>query len=150
MTTVNIAGDGREEDESLSENEDDLVFDYLGITEEDAHFNYLRAGTLVPECQSTIRIEDYRAHLVPGVEEQLELLLSELNMPYQLTEFQRTGACVLASGKSLFLVLPTGEGKLTVGLLAAHLLRRVRHQPCGVAIITQPLTRESYLSLINI
>ena len=35
MTTVNIAGDGREEDESSSENEDDLVFDYLGITEED-------------------------------------------------------------------------------------------------------------------
>ena len=74
------------------------------------------------------------------MEEELDRLVTELNIPYELTEFQRIGACVLGSGKSLFLIVPTGEGKLTVGLLAPHLLHRVRNQPNGVAIITQPLT----------
>ena len=81
------------------------------------------------------------------MEEELDRLVTELNIPYELTEFQRIGACVLGSGKSLFLIVPTGEGKLTVGLLASHLLRRVRNQPNGVAIITQPLTREFLLPL---
>ena len=79
------------------------------------------------------------------MEEELDRLVTELNIPYELTEFQRVGACVLGSGKSLFLIVPTGEGKLTVGLLASHLLRRIRNQPNAVAVITQPLTREFLL-----
>ena len=92
----------------------------------------------------SIKMEDYRDHIDEGVEEELNRLVGELDIPYELSEFQRTGACILASGKSLFLILPTGEGKLTVGLLGAHLLRRVRNQPNGVTIITQPLTRELF------
>ena len=135
-----------EEGDDNSETEDEEGPDDLGISDSNAQFNYERAGTLVAEGKLPIKIEDYKDHILPGVEDELDRLLLELNIPYALTEFQRTGACVLASGNSLFLILPTGEGKLTVGLIAAHLLRRVRNQPNGVAIITQPLTRESFLA----
>ena len=117
----------------------------MGISEGNAQINYERAGSLVEEGKLPIKMEDYKDQISPGLEDELDRLLLELSIPYELTEFQRTGACVLASGKSLFLIMPTGEGKLTVGLVAAHLLRRVRNQPNGVAIITQPLTRESFL-----
>ena len=140
-------GDGEDEDtddEGVDGEAGEESRDLLGITADQALFNYNRAGTLVPENRMSIKMEDYRDHIDEGVEEELNRLVGELDIPYELSEFQRTGACILASGKSLFLILPTGEGKLTVGLLGAHLLRRVRNQPNGVTIITQPLTRELF------
>ena len=137
-------GVGEVEDEEGGRGAVDDGRDGLGISAANALYNYNRAGTLVPETKPTIRMEDYSDHINPGVEDELNRLVEELDIPYKLTEFQRIGACVLGSGKSLFLTLPTGEGKLTVGLLGAHLLRRTRNQPNGVTIITQPLTRESF------
>ena len=140
-------GDGEDEDtddEGVDGEAVEESRDLLGITADQALYNYNRAGTLVPENRMSIKMEDYRDHIDEGVEEELNSLVGELDIPYELSEFQRTGACILASGKSLFLILPTGEGKLTVGLLGAHLLRRVRNQPNGVTIITQPLTRELF------
>ena len=139
--------EGREDGEGEDSDADDVEVepDSLGITEGQAQFNYERAGKLIPEQKQPINIEDYKDHLLPGVVEELDRLVTKLNIPYELTEFQRVGACVLGSGKSLFLIVPTGEGKLTVGLLASHLLRRIRNQPNAVAVITQPLTREFLL-----
>jgi superfamily II DNA helicase RecQ len=48
---------------------------------------------------------------------------------------------MLAMGRSVVMVVPTGEGKMTVPLLAAHMLRQTRQLPGGVVVITQPLTR---------
>ena len=117
-------GVGEVEDEEEGRGAVDDGRDGLGISAANALYNYNRAGTLVPETKPTIRMADYSDHINPGVEDELNRLVEELDIPYKLTEFQRIGACVLGSGKSLFLTLPTGEGKLTVGLLGAHLLRR--------------------------
>ena len=93
--------EGREDGEGEDSDADDVEVepDSLGITEEQAQFNYERAGKLIPEQKQPINIEDYKDHLLPGVVEELDRLVTKLNIPYELTEFQRVGACVLGSGK---------------------------------------------------
>ena len=97
-------GDGEDEDtddEGVDGEAVEESRDLLGITADQALYNYNRAGTLVPENRMSIKMEDYRDHIDEGVEEELNRLVGELDIPYELSEFQRTGACILASGKSL-------------------------------------------------
>ena len=116
----------------------------LGISSENAAFNYQWAGSTVQEAPPAIKFEDY-AHLISAsTRQELEDLIHDKNLPYQPSEFQKVGASILANGHNLFVVYPTGEGKMTLGLLAAQLLRRKRQQPKGVTILTQPLTSECF------
>ena len=114
----------------------------LGISVENATFNYQWAGSTIEETPSSIKFEDYEHLISPSTTEELEELLAEKKLPYKASEFQKMGASILASGHNLFVVYPTGEGKMTLALLAAQLLRQKRREPHGVTIITQPLTSE--------
>ena len=116
----------------------------LGISPENAAFNYQWAGSTVQEAPPAIKFEDY-SHLVsPATRQELEELIHDKKLPYQPSEFQKVGASILANGHNLFVVYPTGEGKMTLALLAAMLLQRKRQQPQGVTILTQPLTSECF------
>ena len=115
----------------------------LGISAENALHNYNWAGTSVAEVPPLIDPANYAHLLLPGVREKLNELVEDTpELPYQPSEVQLLGASILGSGHDMFLVFPTGEGKMTVGLLAAMLLRRIKQQPKGVTILTQPLTRK--------
>ena len=46
----------------------------------------------------------------------------------------------ISQQKSIVLVSPTGSGKMSVPLVAVHVLRKVLGIPKGVCIVTQPLT----------
>ena len=148
--------DDDEEEEADSEKEDEQGEGSggkakLGITTENALHNYSWAGTPVEETLPSVDPDRY-AHLVrPGVREKLDSILEETpELPYQPTDVQMLGASLLGSGHDLFLVFPTGEGKMTVGLLGALLMRRIKQQPRGVAILTQPLTREYQWSILHL
>ena len=113
----------------------------LAITKEHATSNYLRAGVPVLEQEAEIKYEDFAHVLDARVEQELEAVLAEeVNLPYALADFQRIGVVALAGGQNLVMVIGTGEGKMTVPLLASLVIRRTQNKPKGVTIITQPLT----------
>ena len=74
------------------------------------------------------------------VDEVLDRIVSELNLPYKPSEFQRVAVNTLGMQNNLVLVSPTGSGKMDVPLLAALVLRERLNISKGVAIVTQPLT----------
>ena len=94
----------------------------------------------VPEQEAQIKREDYAAILDPIVESELETVLEEIRLPYELADFQQVGVVALAAGKNVVMVVGTGEGKMTVPLLASLVIRRTQKKPKGVTVITQPLT----------
>ena len=113
----------------------------LAITKEHATANYLRAGVPTLEQEAEIKYEDFAHALDPRVEQELEAVLAEeVHLPYALVDFQRIGVVALAGGQNLVMVIGTGEGKMTVPLLASLVIRRTQNKPKGVTIITQPLT----------
>ena len=113
----------------------------LTITKEHAASNYLRAGVPVSEPEAEIKYEDFARILDPRVEHELEAVLADdVDLPYALADFQRIGVVALAGGQNLVMVIGTGEGKMTVPLLASLVIRRTKNKPKGVTIITQPLT----------
>ena len=54
-----------------------------------------------------------------------------INPHYQPSEVQLLGASILGSGHDLFLVFPTGEGKMTVGLLSKRAPKRISESEDG-------------------
>jgi superfamily II DNA helicase RecQ len=76
----------------------------------------------------------------PAVVRDFEEVVEEAKLPYKPVSFQRVGAVALGGGHSVIMVIGTGEGKMTVPLLAAQLARRTQRRPKGVTVITQPLT----------
>ena len=66
--------------------------------------------------------------------------MTELDLPYKPSEFQRVAVNTLGMLNNLVLVSPTGTGKMDVPLLAALVLRKRLNISKGVAIVTQPLT----------
>ena len=71
----------------------------------------------------------------------LDELVSHLQLPYQLAEFQRVTINALAQKQNVILVSPTGSGKMSIPLLATQVLRRLSGISKGICIVTQPLTR---------
>ena len=112
----------------------------LSISREHAAANYYRAGTTVAEPEQQIKCQDFAGELVPSVELALNAVLSEINLPYQLADFQKIGVVALAAGRSVVIVVGTGEGKMTVPLLTSLVIRKTKNNPQAVTVITQPLT----------
>ena len=112
----------------------------LSISREHAAANYYRAGTTVAEPEQQIKCQDFSGELVPSVELALNEVLSEINLPYQLADFQKIGVIALAAGRSVVIVVGTGEGKMTVPLLTSLVIRKTKNKPLAVTVITQPLT----------
>ena len=112
----------------------------ISISREHAKANYKRAGTEVPEKVSNIKVEDYAKIMDKDVEELLDQIIKEVKLKYTLSDFQRVATVALGGGKNVVMVMGTGEGKMTVTLLAALLVRMTHGHPQGVTIVTQPLT----------
>ena len=109
-----------------------------------AEENYRRAGCLVPEPRSEIEEAKYSRFLG----HTNCLLFDEVSkkLPYTPAPFQKIGACALASGHHLALRIATGEGKMSVPLLAISMLTL---DAPGKVIITQPLDGLLMQSLSN-
>ena len=114
--------------------EEDTDHASLGLSESIAKNNYMKAGTLVEEPPSHIVEEKYKAILVPRLCEDFEKVVQHL--PYTPVAFQKIGAIALASGHHVALRVATGEGKMSVPLIAIEMLNL--HGP-GKVIVTQPL-----------
>ena len=112
----------------------------LGITEEEADLNYLAAGTEVEEEEDGITVAGNSELINPEVEEILDEIVKDLDLPYKLSDFQRVAVNTIGMLKHLVLVSPTGSGKMDVPLLSVLVLRERLGISKGVAIITQPLT----------
>ena len=102
----------------------------ISISREHAKANYKRAGTEVPEKMSNIKAEDYAKVMNKDVEELLDQTVKDVKLKYTLSDFQRVVTVALGGGKNVVMVMGTGEGKMTVTLLAA-LLVRMELLKCG-------------------
>ena len=112
----------------------------LGITEAQAKANYLAAGIEVVEEEDGISVAGNSDLINEEVEEILNRIVGELDLPYQPSDFQRVAINTLGMLKHLVLISPTGSGKMDVPLLASLVLRERLGISKGVTIITQPLT----------
>ena len=114
--------------------EEDTDHASLGLSETIAKNNYMKAGTLVEEPPSLIVEEKYKAILVPRLCEDFEKVVQHL--PYKPVAFQKIGAIALASGHHVALRVATGEGKMSVPLIAIEMLN-LHGQ--GKVVVKQPL-----------
>ena len=112
----------------------------LGISEAEAMANYMAAGTEVEEEEDDITVAGNSGLISEEVEEILDSIVGELNLPYVPSDFQRVSINTVCTLKHLILVSPTGSGKMDVPLLSTLVLREKLGISKGVAIITQPLT----------
>jgi superfamily II DNA helicase RecQ len=133
MDHEDIASDDSFEDVPESE------FLNLPISFHDAKSNYDMVGEEVPEEKDKISLDLYPHLFVDVVHVAIQEVLSEVQLPYSLSDFQLLSLHVLGSGKSLLLVSPTGSGKTIVIYLGTLLLRKMLKISEGVAVITEPL-----------
>ena len=82
--------------------------DKLFITEAQARENYLAAGTEVAEEEDAITLTAHSDLINPEVNEILEKIVKDLNLPYKLSDFQRIAVNTACDLKNLILVSPTG------------------------------------------
>ena len=144
--TVEEYSDGEENDEELTGNEEDIR---LGISDAIARDNYIAAGEEVDEEIDTITVEDNRQYISEDVDNILNKIVQDLDLPYKPSDFQRVAVNVLGSQRHLILVSPTGSGKMDVPLLSALVLREKLKNKRGVAIVTQPLTSIMNEKMVN-
>ena len=102
--------DDSSDEETVSDNE--CPFD-LDITETEADYNYILAGTEVPEPPDEISVAKYH-HLMLNdkVHQKIMEVLQETNITFKLSDFQLISLHVLGNKENLMLVSPTGSGKM--------------------------------------
>jgi hypothetical protein len=140
LFTETFEGDTEADDEEAILEEESSDYAKLSISKELARSNYIAAGEEIPEAEPSIKIEKYEEAMRPEVVAMMDQLVSDIGLPYELTDAQKIGIAALGSGRSVVMVTPTGSGKMTVPLVAALLNRRTQNRPKGVACVTQPLT----------
>ena len=121
-------GDLSESEDSSTEDQmmigDDEFGTTLGISVELAIANYEAAGSEVDEEPERITVAGNKDMMNDEVDGALNQIISELDLPYKLAEFQRVAINGLAQKKNLVLVSPTGSGKMNIPLLASLVLRK--------------------------
>ena len=140
-------GDLSSSDEDCNEEEQGMnremvctMEDGLSITTELANANLEAAGTFVPEESEKITIAKNQDLMCEKVAQYLDAVLEEVDLPYELAEFQKVAIHAIGQMKNVILISPTGSGKMVIPLLATRVLRKRLNAPKGVAIITQPLS----------
>ena len=126
-------------DEEFSDGETEVNVDEdfsgsLSITREHALRNYQLAGTKVAEKPSAIKVEDFADVMDKKVEKVFDEVVERVGLPYKPVDFQRIGAVALGTGRSVVMVVGTGEGKMTVPLLASLIVRQTQNKPKGVTV----------------
>ena len=121
--------------------EEEICGDKLSISEELARANYAAAGTEVEEERDRITVAGNIHLMNSAVNDILSKIVSDIELPYLPSEFQRVAINTVGMKRNLVLVSPTGSGKMDVPLLSVLVLRESLNNKKGVAIVTQPLTR---------
>ena len=130
-----------QEEESLGEASEEEVNDMkLDISKDQAIANYFAAGTEVEEEEDKITVEGNSELISEAVDEILEKIVKDLNLPYEPSPFQRVAINTLGMQNNLILVSPTGSGKMDVPFLTVLVLREKLGNSRGMAIVTQPLS----------
>ena len=112
----------------------------LALSKAAADQNYKEAGKLVDEEVDQISLEKHGHLLCDTVHLKLKEVIEELQLPFQLADFQKLSLHVIGSKKNLILISPTGCGKMMVVLLGTLLIRKINGYSKGVSIGTQPLS----------
>ena len=123
-----------------SESEDD---DTEGDSESSismANRNYNGAGEVLGVERDEIKLANHPSLLNDRVHLALQEILTEVNLSFELADFQKLSLHVLGSGENLVLLSPTGSGKMIIVWLASLLMRAIYANPLGVTIGTQPLS----------
>ena len=102
--------------------------------------NYKVAGTVMEEEDDEISLANNDHLLSDQVHTALQEVLSELRLPFELSDFQKLSVHVLGSGQNLVLISPTGSGKMYVVWVGSLVMRKIFNCPTGVTIGTQPLS----------
>ena len=106
FTESNSSDESEEEIQTESDNDFD-------ISVAQADYNYMMAGTEVPEPLDQISVVKYQ-HLMLNdqVHQKIMEVLSETQITFQLADFQLVSLHVLGNQQNLILVSPTGSGKM--------------------------------------
>ena len=112
----------------------------LAISKTVADWNYEQAGKLVDEEPDQLNLAVYGHLLCDSVHLKLLEVLEEVQLPFELADFQKLSLHVIGSKRNLILVSPTGCGKMLVVLLGTLLVRKVNGNSKAVSIGTQPLS----------
>ena len=112
----------------------------LDISIDQARRNLDAAGKLVDEDEDGIKLSDHSCLMNDKVNEILDKITTVIDLPYEISDFQRLSINALGSLKSVVLTSPTGSGKMSVPLLAVRVLREALGVPKGICIVTQPLS----------
>ena len=123
----------------LPEDEDDYL--KLDISLEAAKKNYSECGKLVPEEADTITWENYRHLYNPVVASILVELAKEKGVKYRLRDCQEIALHAIGSGKDLFMIVGTGQGKTVAYTWGIDVVRRMLDNPKLLAVVTAPLTK---------
>ena len=110
------------------------------ITKVRAKTNYKKAGEFIEEDKDQISMSKYEHLVKPANESIFNKVVSKLDLPYNLAEFQIISVHCLLQKKNVILVSPTGSGKMNVLYFGILGLREVSDNMKGVAIVTQPLS----------
>ena len=121
---------------SDSENDDSIRLD---ISSDQARLNLEAAEKLVVEEEDGILLSQHTDLLDIKVNEILNKITVDIDLLYNLSDFQRLSINALGTLKSVVLISPTGSGKMSIPLLAVRVLRKALGIPNGICIVTQPL-----------
>ena len=112
------------EDDVDADDQHGMGMERLGITKTLADANYEHAGEEVDEEDDPISVDKFDHLIDPEIDSILETVVSEKQMPYSPSDFQRVTVNALGQMKNVVLVSPTGSGKMNVPLLATLVLRK--------------------------
>ena len=127
------------EELDLSGDEEDYV--KLDISLEAAKKNYFECGKLVPEEADAITWDKHRHLYNPMVATILEGLAKEKGVNYRLRDCQEIALHAIGSGKDLFMIVGTGQGKTVAYTWGIDVVRKMMDNPKLVAVVTAPLTK---------
>jgi hypothetical protein len=90
-------------------NDEEKVASKLGISEAQAKENYNVAGSEVNEEADRITVADNANLMDAKVNDILDDIVNEIQMPYKPAEFQRVAINALGGMKNVVLISPTGQ-----------------------------------------
>ena len=90
-------------------NDEEKVASKLGISEAQARENYNVAGSEVNEEADRITVADNANLMDAKVNDILDDIVNEIQMPYKPAEFQRVAINALGGMKNVVLISPTGQ-----------------------------------------
>ena len=101
--------------------------------------NYQACGDAIQEELGELDIGGAHYPMKQYIVDIVNDVISEANLPYTLSPFQKETLLSLAHSKSTILSVPTGSGKMVVSFLAHIVLSRITLTENGVSVILMPL-----------